>query len=132
MWKGELYIESRESMEDFFGTSELLTAEEKDKARKVVDEADTVNWPVEIVFEIEEDTWEEFATTCRIPMTRDDPEHRYEVTVWEDGGTTSFFVKGDGFHSQADEQFLQVFFTDQDQAVFESVGNKVTIREDDP
>lgn len=63
MWKGELYIEDRESMEEFFDNTTLITDEEKNQARKVVEDADTVNWPVEIVFEIEDDTWAEFASS---------------------------------------------------------------------
>jgi len=62
MWKGELYIEDRESMEEFFNNTTLITDEEKNQARKVVEDADTVNWPVEIVFEIEDDTWADFAS----------------------------------------------------------------------
>ena len=62
MWEGELYIEDRESMEEFFSNTTLITEEEKEQARKVVEDADTVNWPVEIVFEIDDDTWEEFAS----------------------------------------------------------------------
>ena len=62
MWKGELYIEDRESMEEFFNNTTLITDEEKEQARKVVEDADTVNWPVEIVFEIDDDTWEDFAS----------------------------------------------------------------------
>lgn len=62
MWEGELYIEDRDSMEEFFSNTTLITEEEKEQARKVVEDADTVNWPVEIVFEIDDDTWEEFAS----------------------------------------------------------------------
>lgn len=62
MWKGELYIEDEESMEEFFSNTTLITEEEKAQARQVVEDADTVNWPVEIVFEIEDDTWAEFAS----------------------------------------------------------------------
>ena len=62
MWEGELYIEDEESMEEFFSNTTLITEEEKDQARQVVQDADTVNWPVEIVFEIDDDTWEEFAS----------------------------------------------------------------------
>jgi hypothetical protein len=62
MWKGELYIQDEESMEEFFNNMTLITEEEKDKAREVVEDADTVNWPIEIVFEIQDDTWSEFAS----------------------------------------------------------------------
>lgn len=62
MWTGELYIEDEDSMEEFFSNTTLITEEEKAQARQVVEDADTVNWPVEIVFEIAEDTWEDFAS----------------------------------------------------------------------
>jgi len=62
MWKGELYIQDEESMEEFFNNMTLITEEEKDKAREVVEDADTVNWPIEIVFEIQDDSWSEFAS----------------------------------------------------------------------
>jgi len=62
MWTGELYIEDRESMEEFFSNTTLITDEEKQQARQVVEDADTVNWPVEVVFEIEDETWEEFSS----------------------------------------------------------------------
>lgn len=62
MWTGELYIEDKESMEEFFNNTSLITEEEKEQARNVVEDADTVNWPVEIVFEIEDETWEEFSS----------------------------------------------------------------------
>lgn len=62
MWEGELYIEDRDSMEEFFDNTTLITEEEKEQAREVVEDADTVNWPVEIVFEIDDDTWEDFAS----------------------------------------------------------------------
>lgn len=64
MWKGQLQIENEESMKEFFeNTSDLLiTQEEKDRITEVVDEADTVSWPMEIVFEIQDDTWHDFAS----------------------------------------------------------------------
>jgi len=64
MWKGQLEIEDEKSMESFFeNTSDMLiTAEEKERITEVVEEADTVSWPMEIVFEIQEDTWEDFAS----------------------------------------------------------------------
>lgn len=64
MWKGEVRIEDEESLYEFFdSTSEMLiTDEEKEKIRTVVDEADTVSWPMEFMFEIEDDKWSEFAS----------------------------------------------------------------------
>jgi hypothetical protein len=50
-------------MHDFFGSTSnaLLTQEEKDRITEVVEEADTVSWPMEIVLEIQDDTWQEFS-----------------------------------------------------------------------
>lgn len=65
MWKGQLKIESEEAMNAFFeNTSEaIITQEEKDRIKEVVEEADTVSWPMEIVFEIQDDTWEEVSNS---------------------------------------------------------------------
>lgn len=62
MYEGELYIDDRDSMEEFFENTTLITEEEKEQARQVVEDADTVNWPVELVFEIEDETWEDYAS----------------------------------------------------------------------
>jgi L-aminopeptidase/D-esterase-like protein len=63
MWKGQLKIESEEAMSEFFDSTSdaLITQEEKDRISEVVEEADTVSWPMEIVFEIQDTTWEEFS-----------------------------------------------------------------------
>lgn len=62
MWKGELTIEDAESMTAFFENTTLVSEEEQAKAEKVIEESDQVNWPIEVVLEIEEDTWEEWAS----------------------------------------------------------------------
>jgi len=63
MWKGQLKIEDEESMKEFFANTSnaLITQEEKNRIAEVVEEADTVSWPMEIVFEIQDDTWTEFS-----------------------------------------------------------------------
>lgn len=61
MYQGELEVEDRESLEDFFDNTSLVSDEEQEKTRKVIDEADTIEWPIEIVFEIQDDTWAEYA-----------------------------------------------------------------------
>ena len=63
MWKGQLKIESEEAMSEFFDSTSnaLITQEEKDRISEVVGEADTVSWPMEIVFEIQDTTWDEFS-----------------------------------------------------------------------
>jgi len=63
MWEGKLQIENEEAMEEFFNniSTELITEKEANKVREVVEEADTVSWPMQFVFEIEDDTWEEFS-----------------------------------------------------------------------
>jgi len=63
MWKGKLKIEDEESMTEFFANTSdaLITQDEKNRIAEVVQEADTVSWPMEIVFEIQEDTWEAFS-----------------------------------------------------------------------
>ena len=62
MWKGELEVEDRESMEEFFENTSLVSEEEQEKTREVIEDADTIEWPIEIVFEIQDDTWQEYAS----------------------------------------------------------------------
>lgn len=63
MWKGQLEIQDEDSMEEFFESTSnaLITQDEKNRIREVVEEADTVSWPMEIVFEIQDDTWRTFS-----------------------------------------------------------------------
>lgn len=63
MWKGKLKIEDEQSMNEFFANTSnaLMDQDEKDKIASVVTDADTVSWPMEIVFEIQEDTWTQFS-----------------------------------------------------------------------
>lgn len=62
MWTGELYLKDEESMTEFFESTSLVTDEERQKAEEVIEDTENVNWPIEIVFEIEEDSWEEWAS----------------------------------------------------------------------
>lgn len=61
MYQGELEVEDRESLEEFFNNTSLVSDEEREKTRQVLDDADTIEWPIEIVLEIQDDTWSEYA-----------------------------------------------------------------------
>lgn len=59
--KGKLTVEDEQSMEQFFNNISLIEDEEKAKAEEVLDKAEEVDWPVDIIFDLTEETWQKFA-----------------------------------------------------------------------
>lgn len=74
MYQGELKIEDGDAMEEFFENFHLVSEDEKEKAWEVVEEADVVHWPAEIVFEVPDEKWEEYA--------REHPDEAKVVEQW--------------------------------------------------
>lgn len=59
---GKLKVEDQESLDELFENLSLIQSEEIEKAEKVLEKAEEVDWPVEIIIDLEESTWNEYAS----------------------------------------------------------------------
>lgn len=59
--KGKLTVENEDGLEEFFDNISLIEETEKRKADEVLDKAEEIDWPVEIIFDLSDDTWQKFA-----------------------------------------------------------------------